>query len=82
MGNSALSATMLDAVKHANKHGGSLVRYPGGFWCRDGLRDRAYPWWGTPTVQALVNRGVAEYSEWKETAHSRFPVRATMKGST
>lgn len=76
----ALSETMLAAVTHAKTQGGCLVRYPGGYWCRDGLMDHAYPWWGTPTVEALVKRGVMEYTEWQEKPHSRFPIRATVKG--
>lgn len=76
-----LSPTMQSAVDHARQHGGSLVRYPGGFWCRDGLMDHAAPWWGTSTVQAIVKRGAMAYTEWKESAHSRFPIRATIARS-
>jgi hypothetical protein len=77
-----LSPTMQSAVDHARQHGGCLVRYPGGFWCRDGLMDHANPWWGTSTVQALVSRGVMTYTEWKETVRSRFPVRAAIAAAT
>jgi hypothetical protein len=77
-----LSPTMQSAVDHARQHGGCLVRYPGGFWCRDGLMDHANPWWGTSTVQALVSRGVMAYTEWKETGRSRFPVRAAIAKAT
>ena len=73
-----LSETMQGALAHAKANGGSLVRYPDGFWCRDGLMDHAVPWWGTSTVQALVKRGVMQYSEWRESANTRFPIRASI----
>jgi hypothetical protein len=55
------------------ERGGEIVRFPGGFWTVE-------PWgqktWGTSSVEALVKRGVLEYSEWKENRNGRFPIRA------
>jgi hypothetical protein len=68
---------MQEAVNYVEAHGGELVRLPGGFWVRNGaaLSDCHY---GTPTVQALVSRGVATYSEWQEGRYGRFPIRMTL----
>lgn len=70
----ALSETMHKAIACAREHGGELVRYLGGRWTwRD---DPSSPWssFGTPTINALVARGVAEFSEWKEGRSGRFPI--------
>lgn len=76
---SDLSPTMQSAIYYARKHGNKIVRYPGGFWARTGWDSQA-PWFGTSTINALVDRGVAEFTEWKE-GRSRFPVEVTLKGS-
>jgi hypothetical protein len=72
-----LTQTMQAAAVHAQRHGGALVRHPGGFWygaAQDLQRDSKH--FGTPTVQALVSRGVAEYTEWQEGRNGKFPIRA------
>lgn len=76
-----LTPTMQEAVEYARQHGGALIREPGGFWVR---RDETKLWgksFGTPTVQALVARGLAEYTEWKDGRNGRFPVRMQLKDS-
>ena len=77
-----LSSTMEDAVSIAKENGGKLSRYPGGFWCRPGLKSYERPWFGTTTIQALVSRGVFTYSQWFNGTHSRFPVEVTLAAIT
>jgi hypothetical protein len=73
----ALSRPMLEAVRLARDHGDKLKRFPGGFWTA--------PQWGiartfgTPTIEALVKRGYAEYTEWVDGRSGRFPVEITLK---
>lgn len=80
---SALSPLMREAVEYAGSHGGVLIRLPGGFWVRDGHTQwdgwQAQRTFGTPTVQALVAREVAEYTEWRDGRNGRFPVRVELK---
>lgn len=73
-----LSPTMHDAVEYAKQHGNKLIRYPGGFWCAEGIQR---PWYGTTTINALVDRGVAEYTKWqgRENGWSGFPIEMTLK---
>jgi hypothetical protein len=71
-----LSPTMLAAFEHAKAHGGAIVRYPGGFWyAADRIGGKSF---GTPTVEGLVSRGAATYTEWQEGRNGRFPIRATL----
>lgn len=74
---SELSATMRAALDHASKNGG-LVRSPGGYWgprapCGCPLT------FGTSTINALVSRGLAEYTEWKDGRNGSFPIRMAVK---
>ena len=72
-----LSPTMKAAIDHAGKHGGELVRYPGGYWGRltpTGARPTD-EWFGTPTVNGIVARGYGEWADWRGSGASRFPVR-------
>lgn len=76
---SDLSPTMQRAVEYAKESGGKIVRYPGGFWAKQNWRGEQYEkWYGTTTIQALVSRGVFEYTQWHE-GRSRFPVEVTLK---
>jgi len=68
---------MLDAVGYAAEHG-ALCRYPGGFWQAPGGYQRWAKHFGTPTVEALVTRGLAEYTEWRDGRNGRFPVRCEL----
>ncbi len=80
-----LSPTMSAALTHARSHGGSLVRQPGGFWVGENhattfvtASSQQTPYFGTKTVQALVSRKAAHYTEWKDGRGGRFPVRMTV----
>lgn len=83
-----LSPTMQDAIKYANEHGGKLVRYPGGYWTVSGHEMTRGISFGTSTIEALVKRNVAVYSEWKHrsgcpaniSTHccAKFPVEVTI----
>jgi hypothetical protein len=74
---------MRDAVEYARQHGGVLVRYPGGFWAKGGWRGCGCGvWFGTTTVNALLERGVAEVVEWKEGRSCRFPIKVKVRELT
>lgn len=73
-----LSATMVACLDDALEAGGELVRYQGGYWAarnapraHDGI---PRPYHGTKTVQALVDRRAAEYSEWRDGRNGQFPI--------
>lgn len=72
-----LSKTMQGAKDYAKEHG-ALCRYPGGYWQKPGIFDRWASHYSTPTVEALVKRGVAEYTEWRDGKNGRFPVRCEL----
>ena len=62
-----LSPTMEAALALARANGGKLQRHPGGFWAGpdfqiEGRAGRVDPWFGTQTIMALVDRGLAVYS--------------------
>lgn len=48
-----------------------LKRKPGGYWSAPA----GGPTFGTTTVQALVTRGVAAYTEFAAGRNGRFPIR-------
>lgn len=74
-----LTRTMQTALAFANKHGGKLERYPGGFWMEPKhTGSTAKQWFGTSTVHALVTRGVMEYTAWQEGRNFKFPVEASV----
>jgi len=79
-GAASLSPTMRECADRIRSHCGRIiVRYPGGFWCvKNSSGETVAPTYGTTTVEALVKRGVLEYSEWKENRNGRFPIRARM----
>ena len=72
-----LSPEMVDAYDFAKANGGHLIRHAGGFWGSE--HGRASRTFGTTTAQALVRRGVADYTEWKESWGRKFPIRLTIK---
>ena len=80
----AMSLTMLDALAFAKEHGGTLHRYPGGFWLQDNLPGGSYPGhvkhYGTQTVEALVKRGAMRYTRWQQHrgGAGQFPIEATL----
>lgn len=82
-----VSATMTAAMALAHDGGGRLIRMRGGFWAKPGTGwDGARPageWHSTPTIQALVKRGLVEYSKWQKRTwaepHDTFPIEVTIK---
>lgn len=75
-----LSETMQTCVNFMLMHEFSIHRHPGGFWWERDPASNYRRGFGTATVQALVSRGVAEYTEWKDgRRHGRFPITAKLK---
>lgn len=72
----ALTPIMQCAIDAASNNGGRLVRHPGGFWSWDGAtyEDIRYRSFGTPTVEALVRRGVAVYTDFRDGRQGTFPI--------
>jgi hypothetical protein len=67
----------LDALEYAKANGGMLHRLPGGYWVADkdrGNHPESVKHFGTKTVQALVTRGAAEYTDHRTGRHGEFPV--------
>lgn len=79
MATKALSPTMTECLRKLQQ-AGELKRLPGGFWVKpetkfDQTGKPNGSWWGTTTIEALVARGVAEYSDWEENRKGgKFPV--------
>ena len=85
-----LSPTMQAAVALATSSGGKLYRHRGGHWTKE-PGDREYTTrevldilkldvgvFGTRTVEALVKRGAASYTDFKTSWASQFPVEVTV----
>jgi hypothetical protein len=77
--NTELSPKMLEAVDHMKRHNNTMVRFPGGYWAAIGWYAWHGPCWGTPTIEALVRRGIAEYTAWKEVRGGKFPIKAKLR---
>lgn len=78
---SELSPTMQAAFDYAVLKGaGKLKRFPCGFWSVEGFSlNSPYKWFGTGTINALVSRDRAVYTDWQTRRdNSRFPVEATV----
>jgi hypothetical protein len=81
----SLSATMVACIDLARANGGELVRYQGGFWSDRGgghptVNRREYH--GASTVQAIVDRGYAAYSEHREGRNgSSFPIAMKLRAA-
>lgn len=78
MAERALSKTMEDAFA-AMTEAGSLERLPGGFWSAPGCPRHSHNgvpivYWGASTINALVDRGVAKFANFKEGRNFRFPI--------
>lgn len=73
----ALTPTMEKAAEFARQHGGKLHRHPGGFWAGADYKQHGTSF-GTSTVDGMVKRGAAEYTDWKEGRNGRFPVEMTL----
>ncbi len=76
---SKLTQTMCATIALAREHDGKLYRFPGGFWYASKTELYGRKHFGTPTIEALVKRGLAEYTEWKEGARGKFPIEMTLK---
>ncbi len=69
---------------HMRQHGGELQRWPGGFWTRMGWDPKARhdlaEMFGDGTVQGLVSRELATYTQYRTNTHSRqrYPVRVRL----
>lgn len=84
-----LSPEMYRALKYAEKHGGKLERYPGGYWREPNWQPGAYVYgqevsqsFGTSTVEGIVRRGRGQYTLWKDGKNGKFPVEMTVGGTT
>lgn len=89
--NTKLSTTMQKAVRYAKEHGGKLIRYPGGYWAKEGWKGPHEYSFGASTIEALAGRGIVEYTKWQKrknwspafTDHQgEFPIEATIKTSS
>lgn len=79
MADQKLSRTMQDAISYAQKFDNKIVRYPGGFWARENWQgERAEHYFGTTTIQALVDRKLARYTNWQDGRSGRFPTEITL----
>lgn len=57
-----------------SKCAGEIHRHPGGFWrAKDTWNGDSF---GTSTIEALVARGLLQYSQWQEGRNGRFPIAA------
>lgn len=75
-----LSDEMKAALEYIKEHGGTIKRYPGGFWQSLEWLNRERRFFGTTTIEALVKRGKLEYSEWKPGwGTSKFPIEAKVR---
>ena len=72
-----LSPEMVDAYDAAKANGGILKRYAGGFWSATGYTTgRTF---GTSTVNALVKRGAATFTDWQNHRYGgKFPIQITI----
>ena len=76
-----LTPKMLEAIDRMKAHDNKFVRYPGGYWAAEGWHMWHGPSFGTPTIEALVRRGVAEYTVWHEGRNGKFPIEVALKES-
>lgn len=74
----SLSHEMKNCITFARSGNGKLYRQPGGFWKKEEFEPYGISY-GTPTIEALVKRGLAEYTEWKDGRRGRFPVVVEIK---
>lgn len=72
-----LSTTMQQCVDYIRTHG-AIHRHQGGFWANAGWILHSGPYFDAGTLNALVKRGVIEYSEWRGGRSGRFPIKAVL----
>lgn len=70
-----ISKTMAYVLGRMAEGGNKLKRFPGGFW-RTSVDSQEY--FGTKTVHALVTRGLAAYTEYKDGRNGPFPIEASL----
>jgi hypothetical protein len=73
-----LTPTMKELIGYMREHDGKIHRHPGGFWARGQSFAYLGKSYGTSSVEALVKRGIARYSDWQEGRNGRFPIEATL----
>ena len=73
-----LSPRMMSAIRHMARNNNKMVRFPGGYWAREGWHSWNGPCWGTPTIEGIVRRGYAEYTVWKDGRNNRFPIECVL----
>lgn len=75
----SISPTMQELIRYMTENDGKIERHPGGFWARKGWTGVSEINYGTTSVQALVSRGLADYTDWKENRGERFPIQAMLR---
>lgn len=75
-----LSPTMRALVDYMRSHGNAIHRHLGGFWAREDWTLHRGESFGTTSIEALVKRGVAQYTIWQQNRRgtSRFPIKAEL----
>lgn len=76
-----MTKTMHQLVQFMKENGGEVYRHPGGFWGRREGYGYLQHSFGTSSVEAIVTRGVAAYTEWKDGKRGRFPVVARLSST-
>lgn len=71
-----LTPMMLSLIAFMRKFGDKVHRHPGGFWTNEIWSGRIT--YGTSSVQALVDRGLAAYTRSRTGANGTFPIEATL----
>lgn len=61
--NKPLTFTMLSLLAFMREQHGEIHRHPGGFWTTETWSGR--PSYGTASIESLVDRGLAEYTQYK-----------------
>lgn len=74
-----VSRSMQQCIDSMKTHGNSIERFPGGFWRCEPHGGYSF---GTSTVEALITRGIAEYTKWQEGRNGSFPIKATLKADS
>ena len=75
-----LTNTMLECIEHMSQNGGKLFRIPGGRWVSKPDFDGEQVSFGVSTVRGLVERGYAEFTDYRRNRAGRFNVEATIVG--
>jgi hypothetical protein len=76
-----LTSPMMGAIALAKLHGGFLKRYPGGYWGNGKIASNGVPllWFGTGTIQALVSRGYAAYTDLRTNKNGSYHAGVKLK---